>query len=414
MVIAIVETSISGTALLLQVGQGVGASFRIRRALKKIPELIEDLSADIEVASKRNADLQSQEFHSSNLERVCLQNEQKLKEIKADKDKIDVRMIEKRWSFPRRIICSLETKRKLERKKNEVSEVIRDLDNKLVIVDVVASTIPDMHTGSRILSNFTDAISWRFKSVWHIARQNGTLQESVTMLQKSAVFGDPHAVFDLASVNNLKLVPGADRSKSVILLEKLGEENESWKLFSEGILHINALGKYKYKKYLAFNCFDSIVRGGRCELRGKASYYAGLCHRFLCYGAENDKDEAIRFMDIGAKAGVFYCLVDLAATYKHGFGVEANDAKYDELVQELEEGSGKHAEVEEAAFKFQVNHYASPFHGCDIDCVYKGFCYLNGICVEKDVEKGLKLIRVSAERGHSLACKIIQDEELHK
>ncbi len=30
------------------------------------------------------------------------------------------------------------------------------------------------------------------------------------MLQESAVCGDKHAVFDLASVNNLKLVPGAD------------------------------------------------------------------------------------------------------------------------------------------------------------------------------------------------------------
>ena len=100
--------------------------------------------------------------------------------------------------------------------------------------------------------------------------------------------------------------------------EKLGEENGNWKLFSEGVLHFNVSGKYEYKKHLAFKCFDSIVRGGRCDLSGKDSY-AGLCHRFSCYGAENYKNKAIRFIDIGVKAGVFYCYVGLAATYKHGF-----------------------------------------------------------------------------------------------
>ncbi len=89
-----------------------------------------------------------------------------------------------------------------------------------------------------------------------------------------------------------------------------------------------------------------------------------------------------------------------------------NHAKYDELVQALEEGSGRHAEVEEAAIKFQLDNYNSPFQGCDIDCVYKGFCYLHGICVEKDVEKGLKFIKISANEGHSLTRKIIEDEDL--
>ena len=94
-------------------GQGVRNSFRIRQALKEIPELINDLSDAIEEALKRNGYLQSQEFYSPALERLHLRNEHKLEEIMAEKDKIVGRIIEKQWSFPRRIICSLQTKRKL-------------------------------------------------------------------------------------------------------------------------------------------------------------------------------------------------------------------------------------------------------------------------------------------------------------
>ncbi len=61
-----------------------------------------------------------------------------------------------------------------------------------------------------------------------------------------------------------------------------------------------------------------------------------------------------------------------------------NHAKYDELVRASEVGSGMNTEAEEAEFKFQVDHFTTPFHGCNADCVYKGFCYLNGICAEKE------------------------------
>ena len=115
-------------------------------------------------------------------------------------------------------------------------------------------------------------------------------------------------------------------------MEKLGEESENWRLFSEGVLQINSSGKYEHKEHLAFKGFVSIVLGGHCDLRGKTSYYEGLCHRFWCFGAENDMNEAIRFMDIGVQAGVFYYLVDLAASYKRDIMVDANQAKYDEFV----------------------------------------------------------------------------------
>ncbi len=415
MAAGIVEISIAAPTFLLQVVQGIRIPFRIRQALREIPKLLNDLSVEIEEASERNADLRSQTLDLSALEQVCSRNEQKLELMKAHKDKVDGRMIEKRWSLLRRMFFSIQTKQKLELTKNELDGLVRDIYNILSHIQLYrqGSLIPDLSTGNRICSNFVKAICWRLKSVWGIARQTGTLHESLAMLQKSADCGDKLAVLDLASIHNLELVPGVDRLKSVTLLKKLCEQRENRKLFSEGVLYLNISGEYEHNKHLAFERFDSIVRGGSCELRGKASYYAGLCHRYSCYGAQNDPIDAIHFMDIGAKAGVFYCLVNLAATYKHGFGVDVNHAKYDELVRELEEGSGIHAEVEEAAFKFQADHYTSPFHGCNVDCVYKGFCYLKGICVAKDVEKGSKLIRISAEKGHSLACKIVQDEELH-
>ncbi len=112
-------------------------------------------------------------------------------------------------------------------------------------------------------------------------------------------------------------------------------------------------------------------------------------------------------MEIGTEHGVFYSFVDLATSYKHGIGVDVNVRKYFELVQVLEERGGRNTQVEEAAFRFQQDHYTSPFHGCDIDCVYKGFCYMNGICVEEDMDKGLELIRKSAKKGHSLAQKML-------
>ena len=257
-----------------------------------------------------------------------------------------------------------------------------------------------------------EAITLRYEGVLGIARQVGNFQECLDMLQVSARSGDKHAFIDLAAISNLQLpvVPSVDRSKSAVLLEQVGEQSKQWKCFTDGILGLNAMEKYEKKKHETFDCFVSVVSYRNCELRGKAAYYAGFCHRLPNYGAPSDSNQAVRFMEIGAEGGVFYAFADLAATYKHGFGVDMNLEKYSELIQTLEErGGAMNAEVEEAAFWFQHDHYASPFHGCEIDCVYKGFCYLNGICVEQDVDRGLKLVRISAEKGHLLACKIISD-----
>ncbi len=76
MVTGIVEISVVTPTLLLQVGQGIRIPFRIRRALREIPELLNDLSVVIEEASERNADLRSQALDLSALEQVCSRNEQ--------------------------------------------------------------------------------------------------------------------------------------------------------------------------------------------------------------------------------------------------------------------------------------------------------------------------------------------------
>ncbi len=103
MAAGIVEISIGTPTLLLQVGLGVRIPFRIRRALREIPKLLNDLSVEVEKASERNADPRSQALDLSALEQVCSRNEQKLERIKAHMDMVDRQMIEKRWPFLRRM-----------------------------------------------------------------------------------------------------------------------------------------------------------------------------------------------------------------------------------------------------------------------------------------------------------------------
>ncbi len=425
MALEIVGIAISLPTLLPQVVQGARTPIHICRALKDIPRLLEDLSTLIEDAEECNIRLQSQNFNSPPVNDICLQNSKKLGEIKASKDKIQDRMNGKRGTSPKHSFYCLRIKEKLKKMENELEKITYNILQQGLIVHgtnglnhaqhnhchyqllSAASAIPDMSAASLSLFSSTNAMLLRMKGVWGLVRQRGNLRTYFYMLQVSADSGDNHAVDSLASVRIQGLVPNLERSKFPNLYAQIDGQRKDWKLFIEGVHRLHGTGKYGRKMHVTFAYFNSVVADRNSELRGKASYLAGLCCRFSYYGAPTDPVEAIRFLKIGSEQGVFYSFVDLSASYKNGIGVEVNLGKYSELVQILIERGGMNTQVEEAAFRFQQDRYTNPFQGCDIDCVYKGFCYLNGICVEHDMDKGLKFILKSAKKGHSLAQKIL-------
>ncbi len=425
MVLEIVGISISLPALLPQVIQGVQTPIKISRALKEIPGLLDDLSKLLEDAEKRNNRLQSEIFKSPPVKDVCLQNSKKLGEIQLSKEKILGEMTGNRGKSPKYYFYCVQSKRKLKQMKNELEKIVDNILQQQLIVqsksdlkDALhnhfnyqmlpdASNIPDLSTASLFLSSSIHAVLLRMKGVWGLVRQRGNLHMYFDMLQVSANSGDMHALDSLVSVVNQELVPHVERSEFLKLYEQVDGQRRDWKPFIDGVVRLNGMGKYERKMQETLAYFNSVVADRNSELRGKASYFAGLCCRFSYYGTPTDPAEAIRFMEIGTEHGVFYSFVDLAASYKHGIGVDVNFEKYSELVQILKERGGVNTEVEEAALRFQQDRYTNPFHGCDIDCVYKGFCYMNGICVEEDMDKGLKLIRKSAKKGHSLAQKML-------
>ncbi len=75
-----------------------------------------------------------------------------MKQIQADKDEINGRMIEKIQSFLRRVLFSIQAEQKLELKKNMIDNLVRDIYNKLfhIQLDRQGSTMPCLSIGHSV------------------------------------------------------------------------------------------------------------------------------------------------------------------------------------------------------------------------------------------------------------------------
>ena len=397
-----VGTAITTSTLLISTIQ---IPFKYHGATKKINKLTEEILNKLKDAERRLKRLSGHKFCPPSPENQLSDMWNDLKEFKTQLDKITGDYEGKGLTVPKRLVHPIRTKRRLSDLKKRLDCFLGNVKKYQWILACAYSSSHLLSTSNKLCRE----LGRLPKAILGIARKDRNGQECLANVRKCANDRNQLAILTLGVVSNLELVPGTKQSHALKIYKKFEKTFPRLKAFIEGTIRLNRLGKYKDRSRETYKWFKAVLDEGYCEFGSKAVYSAALCIVLKGFGGPRDMKLANEMMKTAADWGEFCGFVHLAAAYKHGFGFDVNLEEYAKIVSILKErGHCNNRTVEEAAFRFAP--HICPFHGCDIDCCYEGFCYLHGICVERDRKKGLKLIGISAKKGHRLA-RIIYDHE---